>query len=795
MYLLQGGKTYQLMKSLQFIFVIFFLVMFTANLFSQNEDSQSHPKLGVVLSGGGAKGIAHIGILKALEEEGLRPDYIAGTSMGSIIGGLYAIGYSADQLDTIVRSIDWDLVLSNNIPLNYIAYEEKEFYTRYLVELPIKGGRLKIPSGMIEGQMLSEILTHYTWPAVKYDSFDDFPIPFRCVATDVTTGQPIVFKDGTLSEALRASMAIPTAFTPANLDTTMAVDGGVVNNFPVEELFKMGADYVIGVNVSSGFKQVDELGSMAGILLQIAMIPGLEKLDSQIDKCDIYIKPDMKNYSTASFGNYEDILKQGYIAGDKYRPQFKSLAKKWNINPELLKRVSLDVDSITILFIDLKGNKYVSDNLILSKLGIHPGDKVSRREIEKGIRRVHGLTNFLKVVYRIKNLPGFSGYKLTLQMDEKPPISFKASVHWDNIFQVGFTSNITMRNILGKSTRAIFASDISKNPKFRFNFLKYMGKKESYAAQVNYDFLIEQIPYYEEGKLVDIDVNREHSTSLGFITTQSLKQSFYLGGNYSFINQKRKYSQLFYEGMDHLNISSISINLLYHANTLNSRNYPTRGREVAVFGNILLFSNYYMQFSDGVDYIDFPINGSDTNNLIPISQDDLNELWLKPLTPETYGLLQFGYKEYFQVLNNFQIYPAFDLGLTFAKDEAFYQDFRLGGTQRLRSSDVTFMGLNFAEKNYSNFLLGGIYFQNIFWNSVYLNYGVNMLLPYDFVSIDNLESFDFEKMIEDYSMIGYGSRITYKSFFGPITGGLSWNSRDAHLRYYLSIGLSFNYSD
>jgi len=207
----------------------------------------------LVLSGGGAKGIAHIGIIKAMEKEGLYPDYIAGTSMGGIVGGLYATGYSADKLDTIVRSIDWGLVLSNNIPLNYISYEEKEYYNRYLVEFPIVKGKLKLPSGMIEGQMLSDVLTHYTWPSMKYESFDDFPIPFRCFATDVSTGKQITFKDGPLSEALRASMAIPTAFTAADLDTTLAVDGGVVNNFPVEELFKMGADIVIGVNLGDGF--------------------------------------------------------------------------------------------------------------------------------------------------------------------------------------------------------------------------------------------------------------------------------------------------------------------------------------------------------------------------------------------------------------------------------------------------------------------------------------------------------------------------------------------------------------
>lgn len=432
--------------------LIFLLVLIISPdfLFSQTNNDSNRPKTGLVLSGGGAKGIAHIGIIKAMEKEGLYPDYIAGTSMGSIIGGLYATGYSADQLDTIVRAIDWSLVLSNNIPLNYISYEEKEYYNRYLVEFPIVEGKLKLPSGMIEGQMLSDVLTHYTWPSMKYESFDDFPIPFRCIATDVSNGKQIVFKDGPLSEALRASMSIPTAFTAADLDTTLAVDGGVVNNFPVEELFKMGADIVIGVNVGDGFLPADEIGSMAGILMQIAMIPSLERISDQIKLCDIYIKPDLKDNSTASFGNYEEILELGYAAGEQNRPKFKELAEKLNIksgNNEFI-GIPLETNPIEIDKIDLVGNKLVSEKLILSKLGIAIGDTVSRKEIEDGVRRVFGINSFNKVVYHIDKSYA-DNYVLTVKIREKPPATLKATVHYDNLFSAGILLNLTLRNLLG----------------------------------------------------------------------------------------------------------------------------------------------------------------------------------------------------------------------------------------------------------------------------------------------------------------------------------------------------------
>jgi len=322
----------------KFQFLAISLIFLCLVLHAQEENTIDYqrPKIGLVLSGGGAKGIAHIGILKAMEKEGIRPDFISGTSMGSIIGGLYALGYSADQLDTIIRQVDWGQVLSNNIPLEYIAYEEKEYYNRFLVELPFEKGKLKLPTGVLHGQMLGEMLARYTWPSKKYATFDDFPIPFRCVATDVSTGKEIVFSKGSLAKAMRASMAIPTAFTTVDLDTTLVVDGGVVNNFPVEELYKMGADIVIGVNVSHGFESAYDIKTMTGILLQIAMIPSSEKLDDQIKQCDIYIAPELEGYSTASFSSYKEILESGYVAGEKFRPEFKQLVEKTGIKKDSL---------------------------------------------------------------------------------------------------------------------------------------------------------------------------------------------------------------------------------------------------------------------------------------------------------------------------------------------------------------------------------------------------------------------------------------------------------------------------
>ena len=190
--------------------ILLFLLVFS--LFQAS--AQERPKIGLVLSGGGAKGTAHIGVLKEMERAGLYPDYITGTSMGSIVGGLYSIGYSADEIDSIASSMNWSQLLSNTLPLDQIAYEEKPFYDRYLIEFPIRNKKLTLPKGLIEGQALTLQMSNMTRPAHQYHDFNEFPIPFACIGANIETGKADVLNSGLLPEALRASMAIPTFFTP-----------------------------------------------------------------------------------------------------------------------------------------------------------------------------------------------------------------------------------------------------------------------------------------------------------------------------------------------------------------------------------------------------------------------------------------------------------------------------------------------------------------------------------------------------------------------------------------------------
>jgi len=773
------------MKNLTYNFVFILLFFSGSTLRAQNTYDDTRPKIGVVLSGGGAKGIAHIGILKAMEEEGLYPDYIAGTSMGSIIGGLYATGYSADQLDSIVREIDWDLVLSNNIPLDYISFQEKVYYNRYLVEFPIKKGKLTLPSGMIEGQELSQVLTNYTWPSMKYESFDDFPIPFRCVATDVSTGNPIVFKDGSLSEALRASMSIPTAFTAADLDTTLAVDGGIVNNFPVEELFKMGADIVIGVNVSDeGLINAKELGSMTGILMQIAMTPSLKRVQEQIAMCDVYIKPDLKNYGTASFSSYKEILKLGYQAGEENREKFRKLAQSLNLKKREIKGIPFKVQPIVVSEIILQGNKLVDHRLILGKLDVQEGDTVTREEIETGINKVYGVNLFKKVLYQIEKVPNRDEYDLYVKLAEKQPVTLKASVHYDNLFSAGIVINLTVRELLGRSSRFIVEGDISKNPKARISYLKYLGGRERFAGITGYSFLDEEIPSYSDGKVEDVSVSRQHIFSAGLLTTQSLKQSIYAGLSYEMDIEKLKFDNILPAEIKNADFDYFKAKLIYTNNTTDNRNYPTKGREILFLGDLFMHNKYYITFNNPTD------------SVLGLSEKELDEYYTKPMTPDVYGMAQFKFYEFIHLSKNFQLIPAASVGVTIGtNDDGIFDNFRIGGMQLVKIADVSFMGLNFDEISDQNYLIGGLYLQNVLFRNLFLKYGANFLLYHNYVPINDLSRFDFNNMIDENSILGFGLKMTYKSPLGPISFGLAGNTNDPVWRTYFAVGFSFNYKD
>ncbi|MGE5346936.1 MAG: patatin-like phospholipase family protein [Acidithiobacillales bacterium] len=289
------------------------------------QEPAHRPKIGLALGGGGARGAAHIGVLKVLEDLRIPIDYVAGTSMGSIVGGLYATGYSPDELEKIVQKIDWAGIFSDAPPRKQRSFRRKEddFLYALGLEVGLKGG-LTLPSGLLAGRKLSFLLQTLTMPAAGIDDFDRLEIPFHAVAADVQTGEVVVLSKGNLGKALRASMAIPVAFTPVELDGRLLIDGGNAQNLPVQTVKAMGPDVIIAVDVgSSGEIPTEKPKTATGILGRLIDIPLLQNTVASRKLANVVIIPNLKGLGTADFQKTAQIIPRGEAAARALAPELE----------------------------------------------------------------------------------------------------------------------------------------------------------------------------------------------------------------------------------------------------------------------------------------------------------------------------------------------------------------------------------------------------------------------------------------------------------------------------------------
>lgn len=461
------------------ILIFSLLTLFFFNSYCQE---QKAPKIGVVLSGGGAKGFSHIGFLRAIEEAGIKPDYITGTSMGAIIGALYSIGYTPDQIEKLAREIDWSTILGNNIRLDQVAFEEKPFFGRYLTELTVKNKKVYLPTALIEGQNLQLLLSKLTQPVHHISCFDSLPIPFACVAADIESGEPILLDGGNLAKALRASMAIPTVFTPVEIEGRFLVDGGLIRNFPVEEVKNMGADIIFGSYVGGKFKSRNDLNNFTDILKQSAFITSIFDSRNQAKYCDVYIEPNLDGYSVADFDQSDSIASRGYLSTQPYIHLMKQYADSayQNRSPRVVPEPIIQ-DTFLFNEVLVHGNKHISDRLIKGRLQLKPEKTYTVSKIEERINKAYGTQYFDRITYAIT--PHDSASKtLNIYVKEKPKTKLKLALHYDTETNAGLLLNFTSRNFLFTNSKFIFEFDFATQPRLNLQYLKYIGKRQLWVA-------------------------------------------------------------------------------------------------------------------------------------------------------------------------------------------------------------------------------------------------------------------------------------------------------------------------
>ncbi len=290
------------------------ILLLTLFSFSQLNSQTKRPKVGVVLSGGGAKGYAHIGALKVIEEAGIKIDYIGGTSIGAIVGALYASGYSADELEEIMYSLDLNNMILNEKSRRELPFFDKTYREKYLLELPFDDFKLRFPNALSSGQGTADELTYLFRNVHDIENFNELPIPFVCVATRLSTGESVVFHEGYLPQVVLASGAYPTLLEPVRIKGELYVDGGVRNNYPGSEVRDMGADYIIGVDLQEGLLDDSQLQSAAKVIEQIISYNIAEKSEEQSKLVDLTIKPDLKGFTVTSFDDKDQSIGAGFDA-------------------------------------------------------------------------------------------------------------------------------------------------------------------------------------------------------------------------------------------------------------------------------------------------------------------------------------------------------------------------------------------------------------------------------------------------------------------------------------------------
>ncbi len=291
----------------------------------------ARPKTCLVLGGGGARGAAHIGVLKVIERERIPIDCIVGTSMGAIVGGLYAAGYSADEIEAILAGIDWTQVLHDRPPRDERSMRRKEEDLRLLggVELGIHDGKIAFPRGILQGQRLELLLRRLLLPVWQAEDFDALPIPFRAVATDIVSGEKVVFARGDLAVAIRASMSVPGAFAPIRVDGRLLVDGGVVDNVPIDEARKLGAQRLIVSRVGTPLVEEDKLTSPLAISHQVANILMIRNVEAQVATLtpdDVLMVPDMGDMGSEDFDRAVPAIAAGLAAAEQAAPRLQAFS-------------------------------------------------------------------------------------------------------------------------------------------------------------------------------------------------------------------------------------------------------------------------------------------------------------------------------------------------------------------------------------------------------------------------------------------------------------------------------------
>lgn len=585
---------------------LFFLLVLLSYLFiSSSIYAESRPKIGLVLSGGGAKGAAHIGVLKIIEKNNIPIDYVVGTSIGAYVGGLYALGYSAEQIEKIMLNAPWNDGYSDFIPRELLSFENKELRDRYNISLRLgfSDGELKTPSGLLLGQSAASVMKLSTDVVAKFENFDHLAIPYRAIASDLATAKAVVINKGSITKAMRASAAVPGVVEPVNIDGKLLVDGGITNNMPIDVAKAMGANIVIAVDIGSPLLSKKSINSTLDVFDQLSTILTNNTTQNQkkyLSTRDILIRPDIDNLSTTDFSIMGEALKLGEQAALLVEQELKQLsvnAQEFEHYQKQKQQKSLawfNTFTQPIIAIDYQNNSNVSLAVIKEKFALKAGDIVSKEQLKLAIASVYAIDEFEHVDAEFVDSPAGRTLVVTTKAKSWGPnylhfgFSLESDYSHGSIIDLDFAyiqNDITPHG--GKWTNeaelgweSMLASELYQPLEEKQH---YFVRARVQYAQDKWDRTDERSEMINEYFLV--------KTGLGFnYINDGVVELGFVGekGNLAF--QSDKETSLDYD--------SLGGYLSFDYDSLNSINFPTDGNKFSI--NVFWRNDQYKEF-EGVD--------------------------------------------------------------------------------------------------------------------------------------------------------------------------------------------------
>lgn len=592
---------------------------------AQNETENIKPKIGLVLSGGGAKGLAHVGVLKVIDSLGVKVDYIAGASMGAIVGALYASGYSGKELDSIFQIVDFDNIINDDLPRASKAFYERDNSEKYAVTLPFNDFKIKLPSALSRGNVAYGLILKLLLPVNHIDDFSKLPIPFFCVATNVETGQQVILDNGNLTQSIMASGALPSLFQPVVIDDEILIDGGVVNNYPIDELRDKGMDVIIGVDVQDGLAKREELVSAPEVLMQINNFRTINAMKLKSKQTDVYIKPNIKDYNVVAFDKVSKIIEEGRESALSKLNVLRTLASYSDYEKEDVFHPK-PMDSIKINNFEFKGNKNYTRAYILGKLKLKSDEKISYKDFNEGVYNVVATNNFDAFQYQLKQTEGKEGYDFMANVKESQVNTFlKLGVHYDDLYKTSALLNLTKKRMFFKNDVGSLDVILGDNVRYNFEYLIDKGFYWSIGLRSRYNqfnkgisaqLLLDDDQIAATG-LRNLDVKLEDQTNQFYLQTL-FRRDFSLGMGVEHkrleiksetISGTNPNDKFLFENTDYLSLFG---NL--KLDTYDDKYFPNRGVYFNGDLNIYLYASGFID-----DFKDFSIAKADMGYAFSVS--------------------------------------------------------------------------------------------------------------------------------------------------------------------------------